>query len=300
MRDTESVREGTTPAIESLDHVLDASGGSLRSVVCTPVADIRGRDHVLRDVAVRATRHVVIFATAGVGAHHVDAVRYTIEPGDIVHVQPGQVHRWIPDATFEGWAIVIEAHVCPPGIFDLAKPAPRVRLGQSVDVAKTLVSSLTEPELLPAKAQERLRLSIAAVLLELIASAGEGPAVPSNLANEHALVSDFRRELEFHYLDTRSVSDYARVVGCSTKTLTRATKRVLGQTPKQVIDARVTYAASRLLANTDVSIGWISSRVGFSEPSNFAKFFARQVGMSPAVYRERCRTSSDVGAAPAR
>lgn len=291
MRDTETVSENTTPAIESLDRVLDGTASTPRSVVCTRVSEIRTRDHVRRDAPVRATRHVVIFATAGIGAHQVDSVRYSIEPGVVVHVQPGQVHRWVPDETFEGWAIAIEAHACPPGIFDLAAPTPLVRLGPSIDVAKTLVSSLTEPDLLPAKAQERLRISIASVLLELIASAGDGPLVPSELAGEYALVSDFRRELEFHYLDTRSVSDYAGLVGCSTKTLTRATKRLLGQTPKQVIDARVTYAASRLLANTDVSISWISTKLGFSQQSNFAKFFARQVGMTPAAYRESCHAT---------
>ena len=75
------------------------------------------------------------------------------------------------------------------------------------------------------------------------------------------------------------------------KTLTRATKRLLGQTPKQVIDARVTYAAIRLLANTDISVNWISTKLGFSQQSNFAKFFCRQVDMTPAAYREACLSS---------
>jgi len=291
MRDTDTVSAADVPAGERLEGALDNAGGSLRSVVCTPVSVIRQDRRAGRQAAVRATQHVVIFATQGLGSHQVESVKYTIEPGTVIHVQPGQVHRWLRDESYEGWAIAIEPHVCAPGIFDLAAPHPHVRLGPSIDVAKTLVSSLTEPELLPAKAQERLRISIAAVLLELIASAGDGPTVSADLASEYALVSDFRRELEFHYLDTRSVADYASLVGCSTKTLTRATKRLLAQTPKQVIDARVTYAATRLLANTDVSIRWISTKLGFTQQSNFSKFFVRHVGMTPAAYREACNAS---------
>ena len=261
------------------------------SVSCTPIGDVRKTDHVRNDVSVRVSSHVIIVPTAGMGSHVVDMATYTVEPGSVIHVQPGQVQRWLLDGEFDGWAIVIAPHVCPPGLFDLTSPSPKVVLGTSIEVAKSLVASLTEPDLLPPKAQARLRLSIAAVLLELIASAGEGPTIPPELSSEQAIVSDFRRELEFHYLTSRSVTDYAKLIGCSPKTLTRATNRVLGQTPKQVIDARVTYAASRLLANTDISISWISTKLGFSQQSNFAKFFARQVGLTPAAYRSDFSTT---------
>lgn len=278
------------PEIIDLDTVF-GDPKTRPSVSCTPIRDVRKTDHVRNDVAVRVSSHVVIVPTTGAGSHIVDMASYDVEPGSVIHVQPGQVQRWLPAEKFDGWAIVIAPHVCPPGLFDLTSPSPRVLLGASIDVAKSLVSSLTEPELLPPKAQARLRLSIAAVLLELIASAGDGPTIPPEVSAEHAIVSDFRRELEFHYLTSRSVTDYAGLIGCSPKTLTRATNRVLGQTPKQVIDARVTYAASRLLANTDISISWISSKLGFSQQSNFAKFFSRQVGMTPAVYRASFSTT---------
>jgi len=278
------------PEIIDLDTVF-GDRNARPAVRCTTIGDVRKTDHVQNDVAVRSSSHVVIVPTSGVGSHMVDMATYEVEPGSVIHVQPGQVQRWSRTETFEGWAIIIASHVCPPGLFDLTSPSPRVILGTSLDVAKSLVSSLTEPELLPPKAQARLRLSIAAVLLELIASAGDGPTIPPEVSAEHAIVSDFRREIEFHYLTSRSVTDYAGLIGCSPKTLTRATNRVLGQTPKQVIDARVMYAASRLLANTDISISWISAKLGFSQQSNFAKFFARQVGMTPAVYRVNFSTT---------
>lgn len=270
------------------DEIIeDDSSGVLavEAVSCRRIGDAR-TSPTTAGAMTRVSSHTILAITEGAGSHVVEMATYDVDPSVVLHLQPGQVHRWEPDQQFDGWVINVRPRVCPPGLFDLARPAPLVSLGSSIEVAHALVTSLTEPGLLPGKAQERLRISIASLLLELLASASEGPTLSSNLIAEHAIVSDFRRELEFHYLTTRSVNEYASLIGCSPKTLTRATKRVLGQTPKQIIDTRVVYAATRLLANTDISISWISSKLGFTQQSNFAKFFARQIGVTPAAYRK--------------
>ena len=288
MGDTGSVRNVQGSDGDDLADIFAHAGTRLAAIACMPLSEIRKSRAVIAGRPIRSARHVVIVPTNGRGSHIVDSSDYVLGTGRVVHVLPGQMQRFIPDQQLQGWVLSIEPLVCPPGLFDLAHPSPVVVLGPSVDVAQALVSSLISPEILPATAQERLRISITSVLLELIAGANEGPEIPNDLAREYDLVADFRRELEFHYLDTRSVSDYASMIGCSAKTLTRATKRLLGQTPKQIIDARVTYAAIRLLANTDISVNWISTKLGFSQQSNFAKFFCRQVDMTPAVYRDAC------------
>jgi len=281
-------------AIENLDDVYSRAGAGHLPIACTPLSVVRAAEQVLADRSIRVTRHIVIVPTSGTGTHVVDNREYAVELGCVVHVLPGQAQRWVTDADFDGWMLAIESFVCPPGLFDLARPTPVVRLGPSIDIASALVCAFTDPKTLPPKSQERLRISMASVLLELIAAVDYGPEIPVELDQEHALVADFRRELEFHYLETRSVSDYASLVGCSAKTLTRATKRVLAQTPKQMIDARVTYAAIRLLVNTDISINWISTKLGFTQQSNFAKFFCRQVDMTPAAYRIACNSSGTI------
>lgn len=276
---------------EDLGAILAHLGYPQSPIACLPLSEVRKSRAIVAGRPVRSSRHVLIVTAKGEGNHIVDTTEYQLQPGRVAHILPGQTQRFVPDQHFDGWLMWIEPLVCPPGLFDLARPSPVVCLGPSVDVAQALVSSLISPDILPMGAQERLRISIASVLLELIASADQGPDIPSELTREYELVADFRRELEFHYLDTRSVSDYASMIGCSAKTLTRATKRLLGQTPKQIIDARVTYAAIRLLANTDISINWISSKLGFSQQSNFAKFFCRQVDMTPAAYRDACSST---------
>ena len=291
MSDDLNMAGNSTTQADDLADVVAHLGYSRASIACVPISEFRKSRSVVAGLPVQSSCHVLIVPTVGEGNHIVETVEHQLWPGRVAHILPGQTQRFIVGEQFEGWLLRIEPLVCSPGLFDLTQPSPVVCLGPSVDVAHALVSSLISPDILPVGAQERLRISIASVLLEIIASANQGPEIPSELAREYELVADFRRELEFHYLDTRSVSDYASMIGCSAKTLTRATKRLLGQTPKQIIDARVTYAAIRLLANTDISINWISSKLGFSQQSNFAKFFFRQVDMTPASYREACATS---------
>jgi AraC-like DNA-binding protein len=91
----------------------------------------------------------------------------------------------------------------------------------------------------------------------------------------------FRLEVERHFKTSRSVGDYAAMLGYSEKSLYRAILSSAGLTPKQVIDERVSLEAQRLLVHTRWSLKHIAAELGFSEPSNFVKFFRRTVGQAP-------------------
>lgn len=263
------------------------------AVSCVRVSEVRRHRRVQENARVRIGRHIIIVLDQGSGRHVVDTETYELEPESVIYIEPGRLHQWLPDEDFEGWVIAIDQHVCPPDLFKHpGMSSPLVSLGTAIDIAHSLVASLTAPELLPEGARLRIQLSLAAALLELISGATSRAILSAGAVTEHKIVATFRGELEFNFATTRSVSDYAELVGCSTKTLTRATNRVLGQTPKEVIDSRVAYAACRLLSNTDISVSWIAHKLGFSEQSNFSKFFSRTVQMTPAEYRSSSRRQS--------
>ena len=60
---------------------------------------------------------------------------------------------------------------------------------------------------------------------------------------------------------------------------------VTGRTAKQVVDDRVALEARRLLACTAMSVAEVGRYLGFPEPTNFGRFFHREVGMSPGQFR---------------
>ena len=95
----------------------------------------------------------------------------------------------------------------------------------------------------------------------------------------------FRLAVERSFATTRDVKDYASRLGYAPRTLTRACLAATGTTAKQFLDARVALEAKRLLVHTDLSVAAIGRAVGFSEATNFGKFFAREVGETPGAFR---------------
>ena len=69
--------------------------------------------------------------------------------------------------------------------------------------------------------------------------------------------------LEDGHPHSRRVEDYAARLGCSVRTLTRASLAVTGRTAKQVVDDRVALEARRLLACTPMSVAEVGRRLGF-------------------------------------
>jgi AraC-like DNA-binding protein len=54
--------------------------------------------------------------------------------------------------------------------------------------------------------------------------------------------------------------------------------------------ATVEFASERherLLAHTDLPAAGIAAALGFSEATNFGKFFTREAGLSPGAFRRR-------------
>ena len=76
---------------------------------------------------------------------------------------------------------------------------------------------------------------------------------------------------------------------CSTRALSRACRAVTGTSTKDVIDARVALEARRLLVHTDLPINAIARQLGFSEVTNFGKFFVRRVNMTPGAFRRKSK-----------
>ncbi|MFD5825136.1 helix-turn-helix transcriptional regulator, partial [Lentzea sp. NPDC060358] len=93
-------------------------------------------------------------------------------------------------------------------------------------------------------------------------------------------------ELERAFTRSRNAAEYAAAIGYSARSLNRICLAATGRTAKALIDARVALEAKRLLAHTDLSSAAIGHRLGFSEATNFTKFFLRETGTSPGAFRQ--------------
>ena len=96
--------------------------------------------------------------------------------------------------------------------------------------------------------------------------------------------------LDQGYKTQKQVAHYAGKLNITEKRLNQATGKVLGKTPKEIIDDRVNLEARRMLGHTKSSVKEIGFSLGFEEPTNFIKYFKKHNGATPSEFRSRFST----------
>lgn len=96
----------------------------------------------------------------------------------------------------------------------------------------------------------------------------------------------FRDLLESNFYKNWSVSDFAKELSMSTKTLNSIVKTETGTTVSQTISDRIILEAKRKLTHSNSYINQIGFDLGFNDPYYFTKFFKKQVNCSPAEFRK--------------
>lgn len=102
---------------------------------------------------------------------------------------------------------------------------------------------------------------------------------------DYDYVITFKNLLETSYISHKQVSYYAPLLNITQKRLSQATVKVLGQTPKEVIEARIILEAKRLLAHSKLSVKEISYTLGYDEPTYFIQFFKKHTQETPTEFR---------------
>jgi AraC-like DNA-binding protein len=266
-----------------------------------PLAAITG--HMRSDLARCPHRlgfHHLMLVTAGRGIHRVDFENYQCEPGVVIHVRPGQIHQYCFEGAFEAHTVLFaptfmlpqanaEWRSCAEAGFDSGSTANALRLDRSSMGSIRMAFAAVTEEYFRTDAspisRSILQHQLHVLLLQLARQSG-GVYANGGGRHQHGTYKRFLALLELRFAETRSVRHYARELACSPKTLQRACFAAAGLSPKEVIERRVMLEAGRLLAHTTVSTGELAAKLGFTEPTNFVKFFRSHEGMTPTAYRD--------------
>jgi AraC-like DNA-binding protein len=227
--------------------------------------------------------HALLLATAGHGTVEVDFAAQTCRPGTLLWIRPGQALR-IGANGLAASVITFESRLLNDDHLDEGMTTRWQLEGEDEDAVISEFAQLSvdcERHRSGPIAADLLRHQLAVLLLRIALLTPESPP----LGAEGRTFARFRRRLEAGHGESRRVEDYAEEMGCSVRTLTRASLAVTGRTAKQVVDDRVALEARRLLACTPLSVAEVGRRLGFPEPTNFGRFFHREVGMSPGQFR---------------
>lgn len=239
----------------------------------------------------------VLLVERGEGQHMVDFIEHELKPGTVLFVRPGQVQQWQPASPVEGTLILMANTALMPCIHGpemrllslplwsaVARPEPEVFAVVSSDFRrlKTDIGRFKGSDLEVALIQHELL----SMLLRL-APAMQSSRMAKGSGREAEVHALFAQALEAGYAGRQSVLAYANRLGFSESTVSRACVAMTGRTAKQLIDERVALEAKRLLVHSEATAAQIGHWLGFTEATNFVKFFRRTAGMTPLDFRAR-------------
>jgi len=104
---------------------------------------------------------------------------------------------------------------------------------------------------------------------------------------QQLLMRDFIQLIESNYIHKRSVKEYADMLSVTANYLSQSVKQISGRNALSFITERVISEAKSLIRYTDMEISWIAYQLDFSDPTNFGKFFKKNVGVSPSAFRRQ-------------
>ena len=243
--------------------------------------------------AERPSYHAFVLMGAGEGVHTLDFLDIPARPGRLLEIRPGQVQLWDTAGDFEASIVLAEPAMAPKATWfpdHASHGAYRDLNSDATATAEMLIGAMRQQQdhFNGEEATARLLGALFAALVALFDQAqpvARATLPEAYLAFRAAIENDLAASRGEGHRFHHSVTHYGQQLGYSARTLTRACQRVTGQSAKRVLAERLTLEAKRLLVHTERPAAAISTELGFSEPTNFSKFFNRHTGHSPGEFR---------------
>lgn len=230
----------------------------------------------------RPSFDIMMLVHRGTGMHTIDFQRIALVPSRLVRTLPGQVQTW--DFSSDVDATLVFSRAVHPRSGRAPDQKAGCDLGiDSLATALALIDSLRREQDRFEGDDSSVRLMTS--IFQALDALFDRAQPEGSTGRPPDAYTDFRQAIEAELGSSHTVRHYARSLGYSERTISRACQRVTGLSAKGFLDQRLVLEAKRLLAHTDRTAAGIATQLGFSEPTNFAKFFARHSGQRPADFR---------------
>lgn len=255
-------------------------------------------DHEI-DLIHKISFYIIIIITEGQGEHTIDFTRYKYQKGSLLTIRKDQIHRFHKNTTAKGHVLLFTESF-------LVKHFSKKEINESIQVFNEVISSpvvnlnpkqfdriMILLDIMQREYQEQydpfsdsiIRSTLHILTKELSrVKASEAKGLFRKKYLEQFI--HFQNLVESYCFETKAVTDYAKKMLHSTKTLNNIVQHVVSKTAKQFVDEIVITQIKRLLINTDKTITEIAYEAGFEEPSNMYKYFKKQSSLTPEAFRK--------------
>lgn len=243
--------------------------------------------------------YYVVLILDGDSSFSIDFTSYQCQGKHLVFLSAFQLLKWqgsqadhIYCIKFHADFYCIEYHkqevACNGLLFNNIYQDPYVQVGQSV--YSELLYVFNKLELLHTS-EHNYDSAIAKTYLQLLLAISSKEKQMDKtfvLRNEvqSDRVSNFQNLLNENFMSNRSVSFYAEHYGLSVDVFSKKITSLFGKPPSKLIKERVILEAKRLLHLSVKSIKEIAVELHYQDEFYFSRFFKKQVGVSPSVFRK--------------
>jgi AraC family transcriptional activator of pobA len=290
-----TVRASAGPGAPSRVEFLRTKYGRELLIDAGYVAGYRGFDKAGQPH--RLGFHDILLITRGRGRLALDTEDHEVAPGTLFFTRPDEVRSWDVKGldgacVFFTEDFIVEAFADPRFVERLAyfrrdRPTGALVLTRAErrGYLARFAAMRREIAALRDDAPHALRAVLYDLLVRLnrmyVSRHGEPAALPG------ALVERFQDAVDRGFRSRHWVSDYARELGVTPGHLNALCRDQLGTSAGRRIRRRIALEAQRLLLHSDLTAAEIAHRLGFQDPSYFARFFRREAGRTPIGFRSR-------------
>lgn len=242
--------------------------------------------------------HQMIFVLRGRGIVLADGTRCQYRPPALVLIPAGTVHGFEFEPGTRGHVISISVELlrdlvqresgigalfAKPGTLELQQAALR-----STDLAQSVRMLAREAGRADATDSLALQGWLQVLLGNVLRLTLHLPSPTDAVVGQRRqLMARFNEIVERRFRDNPSVADVARALHVSESRLRTTCLATTGQSPIQLVHARILLEAKRQLHYTDKAVGEVAFALGFEDPAYFTRFFSRRAGASPRTFRRQ-------------
>ncbi|AZB10587.1 helix-turn-helix domain-containing protein [Chryseobacterium sp. G0162] len=253
--------------------------------------------YVLDSTLHQLSFYEIIFIEEGRGTFTLDENKMPVAPQTVIFTSPGQIRCWEIEEQVKGYTLLFEKdflHLFFSDELFLYRFQYFHQYSSPTQMQVSEVSFGKCLDLLYGIEQEFGQLQndsnhlIRSLLYQLLVILNRYYASVYNVQRDTSVHSDFyrfRSLLEKKFVDDRSVEVYSRMLNISPGFLNKICKQFSGLSAQQMIHYKVISEIKKQLYQNK-SAKEISYEFGFSDPSNFNRFFKKLTGITPQQYRK--------------
>ncbi len=243
-----------------------------------------------------------VFFSRGSGLHEVDFDSYTVKPGSVFFLMPGQTHYWKFQEQPEGYIFFHSqgfyefqfsnkkllrfpfyySYKNPPYLYLTKDEMPVIKsyfekvnseYNQTLVFNKDKIVSLVD----------LIYIDLSRLYINRKTEySSSTPTYLKTLASLEVVIEQF-------YKNEKSAKFYAEKLSISPKHLNRIAKTTLNKTTTDLITERVMLEAKRLIVHSDNSLSLIGQNLGYEDYAYFSRVFKLKTNKTPLEFRKEYR-----------